>query len=328
MKTLLLSKEDVMGMLNMQLSLEAVEEAYLIYGKQRLEQPPIVSIEVPEYNGEMDIKSCYAKDNDIISIKTASGYFDNVKNHGLPTMLASIMLLDGKTGYPICIMDGSLITAYRTGAAGGLSARVLARKEATKVAIIGSGTQARMQLLAINEVLKIDQVTVWSLDMESAQAYKKEIDMILSADVTCYSQVSEAVREADIIVTTTPSKSPILKNEWIKEGAHIIAVGADMAGKQELESGIFKRAKIYVDSKAQCIERGETRSAIVSQDILESDIYAELWEVLEGHKNNRSDDNQITLFDTTGMGIQDNTLAEKLYKKAIEEGIGTFIDLF
>lgn len=327
METLLLSKQDVGMLINMKDAIDSVEQAYTDYCSNMVIQPPIVSIEDEENNGELDIKTCYSKSNQFISIKSASGYWDNPKAYNLPTMLATIMLLDGKTGYPLCIMDGSLITGYRTGAAGGLSARLLARKDSKKVAIIGAGNQARLQLKAICEVLNIESVKVWDTNTELLAAYKEEISKSLNLLIETCETAKDAVIDADIIVTTTPSKNMIVKDEWIKEGAHIIAIGADMAGKQELDTKIFRRAKIYVDSISQCVERGETRNAIMSGDIKTTDIYAELGEVLLKGKQGRDNDTQVTIFDATGMGIQDNTLADLIYNKALSMGIGSKIKL-
>lgn len=327
METLLLSKQDVGMLINMKDAIASVEQAYTDYCSNMVIQPPIVSIEDEENNGELDIKTCYSKSNQFISIKSASGYWDNPRAYNLPTMLATIMLLDGKTGYPLCIMDGSLITGYRTGAAGGLSAYLLARKDSKKVAIIGAGNQARLQLKAICQVLNIESVKAWDTNTELLAVYKEEISKSLNLLVETCETAKDAVIDADIIVATTPSKNVIVKDEWIKEGAHIIAIGADMSGKQELDTKIFRRAKIYVDSISQCVERGETRNAIMSGDIKTSDIYAELGEVLLERKQARNNDTQITIFDATGMGIQDNTLADLIYNKALSMGIGSKIKL-
>lgn len=317
METLILSKQDVSKLLNMKDAISSVEQAYIEFSSNKVIQPPIVSIDNTEHNGELDIKTCYSKSEKIISIKSACGYWDNPNEHNLPTLLATIQLLDGTTGYPLCIMDGSLITGYRTGGAGGLSARLLARRDSKKVAMIGAGNQARMQLKALCEVVDIQSVKVWDANSELIDTYKEEISTSLKLLVEPCKTAKEAVIDADIIVTTTPSKDMIVKDEWVKEGTHIIAIGADMKGKQELDPKIFSRAKIYVNSKTQCIERGETQNPIESGDIKISDIYAELGEVLLGTKEARLNDSEITIFDSTGMGIQDNTLATLIYKKSI-----------
>lgn len=327
MKTLILTKKEVGALLNMKDAIKSVEQAYRIYGENQLEQPPIMSIDVPAHHGELDIKTCYSMADDTISIKSASGYWNNERNYGLPSLLATIILLDAKTGYPQCIMDGSLVTGYRTGAAGGLSAKLLARKDAKSVAMIGAGNQARMQIKAIAEVLNIEIVKVWSPVHEEMKQYKNDIERELGLCVQICNTPQKAVDDADVIVTVTPGKTPIVMDDWVKDGAHIIAVGADMAGKQEIDTKLFKRATVFVDSRNQCLERGETRNAVMSKDISPEDIYAELADVILGTKSGRTSNRELTIFDTTGMGIQDNTLATLLYKKAIELGLGTSMDL-
>lgn len=328
MNTLLLSKSDVKKLLSMELAIESVKEAYTMFHQKSIQQPPIMSIDIKGHNGEMDVKSCYALGNNAISIKIASGYWDNPKNYMLPTMIANITILDGKTGYPLCIMDGSLITGYRTGAAGGLSAALLARKDTKSVAVIGAGNQARMQTMAVKEVLNINEVRVYAPVFNQMDNYKQDIESSLNIKVNLCDSPEEAVRGADLVITATPASEAIVKSEWINDGTHIIAVGADMAGKQELETAILRRARIYVDSKAQCLERGETRNAIMEHVISESDIQGELADVLVGKLNGRIADTDITLFDTTGMGVQDNTLAYMIYRKALECGMGQTFDFF
>ncbi|MDM8534608.1 ornithine cyclodeaminase family protein, partial [Clostridiaceae bacterium HSG29] len=250
MNTLLLSRKDVKQLLSMELAIESVKDAYKMFYHKQIEQPPIMSIDIKKHRGEMDIKSCYSLDNETISVKIASGYWNNPKNYSLPTMIAQIVIFDGKSGYPLCIMDGSLITGYRTGAAGGLSASLLARKSSKSIGVIGAGTQARMQVLAIKSVLDIEDVYVYSKDESQLKKYKEDIESSTDIHVHICYNAEDAVRRKDIIITTTPSTKAIVKKDWITNGMHIIAVGADMAGKQELESDIFKDARIFVDSKA------------------------------------------------------------------------------
>jgi alanine dehydrogenase len=174
--------------------------------------------------------------------------------------------------------------------------------------------------------MNIDVVKVWSPSTDEMQLYKKEVEHDLKVSVHICETPKEAVTDADIIVTVTSGKSAIVQDSWVKEGTHIIAVGADMEGKQELDTKLFKRAKVFVDSLSQCLERGETRNAVLSGDLIPERIHAELGEVILGTKSGRSSDQELTIFDTTGMGIQDNTLSTMLYKKALELGVGTTID--
>lgn len=327
MKTLILSRADVSELLNMADTITAVEEAYRTFNSGFAIQPPIMSIDVPENNGELDVKACYSQSNSTITVKTAVGFWDNKANYDLPTLLATIILYDGKNGFPLCIMDGSLITGYRTGAAGAISAKLFARKNSKTVGVIGSGGQARMQAMALKEVLPIETIKVWSPSPEELAAYKADMEKALGIKVIPCETVKEAVQAADIVITTTPSKHALVSSTYIKTGTHIVAIGADMEGKQELDPLIFKNAKIVVDSKAQCLQRGEARNPFISGVIKDTDIYAEIGEILLKKKPGRENEGEITIFDSTGMGIQDNTVARMIYNKALEQGKGLFLSL-
>lgn len=310
MKTLLLSIKDVKEALSMKEVIRAVEEGYITYNAKKVQQPDIVSMEMPENNGETDIKSCYNELNENISVKIASGFYNNGKINDLPTMIGTILLFDGKNGAPLCIMDGSLITGIRTGAAGAISSKLLARKDSKTVAVFGAGGQARMQIHALCEVMNIEEVRVYSERQEELVKYKEDIEENTKAKVILCNAPEKAMKEVDIAISTTPSKEYYIDKSLVKPGMHIIAVGADMAGKNEWDPEVFKGAKIVNDSIAQCISRGETRNAIVSGVIKETDIYAEIGQLLVGEKPSRESDDEITIFDTTGMGIQDNVTAD------------------
>lgn len=327
MKTLLLNQKEVKQILNMADTIAAVEEAYKDFNRKLVVQPPILSIEVPDYNGEMDLKAGYSKSTEMIAVKTAVGYWDNPKHYNLPTLLATITLYDGKSGYPVCIMDGSLITGYRTGAAGGVSAKVLARKNSEVVGVIGAGNQARMQVSALKEVLPIKTVKVWSPIGEDMLKYKQDIESMLGIQVILCDEPKEAVKSSDIIVTATSSKNSIVQDEWISPGTHIIAIGADMEGKQELDSKIFSHAKIVVDNIQQCVYCGETQNPIREGIITEKDLHGEIGEILLGTKLGRESNEEITIFDSTGMSIQDNITACMIFKNAIRLGVGQNIEL-
>ena len=326
MKTLLLSIKDVKEALSMKEVIGAVEKGYIAYNAGKVQQPDIVSMEMPEYNGETDIKSCYNELNEMISVKIASGFYDNGKSNDLPTMIGTILLLDGKNGAPLCVMDGSLITGIRTGAAGAISSKLLARKNSKVVAVFGAGGQARMQIIGLCQVMKIDEVRVYSEYKEELPRYKADIEENTKVKVIICDTPEETMRGADIAISTTPSKKYLVDKSLIKPGMHIVAVGADMAGKNEWDPEIFRGAKIINDSIAQCISRGETRNAIIAGVIKETDIYAEIGQLLAGEKPLRESEDEITIFDTTGMGIQDNVTAVKVYETAKEKGLGSYFE--
>ncbi|MHC1722363.1 MAG: ornithine cyclodeaminase family protein [Aminipila sp.] len=326
METLLLSLKDVEQALSMEEVISAVEQGYISYNAGKVQQPDIVSMEMPENNGETDIKSCYNKLNESISVKIASGFYDNGKNNDLPTMIGTILLFDGKNGAPLCIMDGSLITGIRTGAAGAISSKLLARKDSKVVAVFGAGGQARMQIYALCQVMNIQEIRVYSEYKEELLKYKEDVETNTKAKVIICDTPEEAMKDADIAISTTPSKKYLVDKSLVKSGMHIVAVGADMAGKNEWDPEIFKGAKVVNDSIAQCISRGETRNAIISGIIKESDIYAEIGELLLGNKPLRESDDEITIFDTTGMGIQDNVTAMRVYEIAKKKGLGKYFE--
>jgi len=326
LKTLLLKKSEVMQLLGMKDVIESVEEGYKAFCSGQVLQPDIVSIEIPESNGEMDIKAGYSKNSKMISVKCASGFYDNQKTSDLPNSLSTVLLFDGSTGFPLCVMDGSLITGFRTGAAGAVSAKLLARKDSKTAAVIGTGEQARMQLRALRCVLPVENVFVWGRSKDQLLSYQKEMKEELKCNVEICRTPEAAVKNADVIITTTPSKAPVIRKEWIPKGAHIIAVGADMEGKQELDAAIFQNAKIVCDNIIQCITRGETQNPINLGVIDKSAIYCEIGEILLGQKPGRENENEITIFDTTGMAIQDNVTAAKIYERAIALKLGQYYD--
>ncbi len=326
MKTLLLGIKEVEAALSMKEVIRAVEEGYLAYHKKMVQQPEIVSIEMPEKNGETDIKSCYNQLNERISVKIASGFYNNGKENSLPTMIGTIVLLDGLTGAPLCVMDGSLITGIRTGAAGAISSKLLARKDAKTVAVFGTGGQARMQVLALCQVMDIQEVRVYSENTEALLKYKQEIESRTQVKVVLCESVQLAMKEADIAISTTPSKKFFIDSALVAPGMHLVAVGADMAGKNEWDPQIFQGAKIVNDSIAQCVSRGETRNAILAGIIEKEDIYAEIGELLAGEKPLRENDQEITIFDTTGMGVQDNVTAVKVYEEAKRLELGSYFE--
>ncbi len=321
-EVLILSQDEVQSCLPMGKTIQAVRDAYVAFAKGRVQLPPVVHLDVKQYNGEVDIKSGFVEDFGIIGTKIASGYYDNHKL-GLPPGVAVIVLMDLKTSMPIAVMDGTHITAYRTGAAGAVAADVLARKNSRTVGIVGTGTQGRMQVLALKEIFKIDEVWAWDILEDSAERYAKEMSERIGIEVNAFAEIEDVVRGVDIIVTVTPSRQALVKKDWISEGVHINAIGADGPGKQELDPHIVAMAdKIVVDSLAQCRKIGEIQHALGQNLITENDVHAEIGQILIGEKPGREADKEITLFDSTGLAAQDIAAAHVVYKQARENGLG------
>ncbi|QEY64303.1 ornithine cyclodeaminase family protein [Metapseudomonas lalkuanensis] len=325
MKTLLLSKEEVGRLISMKEVIGAVEEAYKAFSGGQVEQPDYIGIHLPEPRGEIDFKVGYCKTNEIISMKASSGGFlDNPDAHGVPNGMGSVLLFDARSCALICVMDGSLLTGLRTGASGAVSVKALARKNAKKITCIGTGNQARMQIRAISLVMQIEEIHAWSRSPETRERFKADIEGEFGIPVILADSKQEAVEQADILITTTRGKGSLVEASWVKPGTHIVAIGTDMKGKQELDPEIFRHAKIVNDSISQCIDKGETWHPLNQKIIGLDDIHAELGEILLGRKPGRENDDEITIFDSTGMAIQDNTTAEKIYRNALENNVGTF----
>ncbi len=329
MKTLLLKKDEVRRLICMNEVIGAVEEAYKAFNSDQVEQPDYIGIDLPPPRGEIDFKLGYYKANEVISMKASSGGFiDNPTAHGVPNGMASIFLFDARSGALICVMDGSLILGLRTGASGAVSVKALARKDARKITSVGTGNQARMQIRAINEIMKIEVIHAWDNHGDTLSKYKTDIESEFGIPVIMANSKKEAVEQADILITTTRGKGSLVEADWVKPGTHIVAIGTDQRGKQELDPELFRNAKIIVDSISQCTEKGETWHPLNKNIIARDDIHGEIGEVLLGRKPGRESDDEITIFDSTGMAIQDNTTASKIYRNAIANNVGTFFQFF
>lgn len=327
MKTLLVKKEEVSRLISMREVIGTVEEAYKAFNSNQVEQPDYIGIHLPPPRGEIDFKLGYYKANEVISMKASSGGFnDNPTVYGVPSGMGTILLFDAKSCALICVMDGSLITGLRTGAAGAVSVKALARKNSRKVTSIGTGNQARMQIRAINEVMNIEEIHAWDNFPDTLAKYKTDIEGEFGIPVIMARSKKEAVEQADILITTTRGTGSLVEAEWVKPGTHIVAIGTDQQGKQELDPEIFRHAKIVNDSTGQCIEKGETWHPLNKKIITQNDIHGEIGEILLGNKPGRENDEEITIFDSTGMAIQDNTTAEKIYRNALGNGVGTFFE--
>ncbi|WP_258874118.1 ornithine cyclodeaminase family protein [Cupriavidus taiwanensis] len=329
MKTLLLDKEQVSSLICMREVIGTVEEAYRAFNSNQVVQPGYIGIHLSPPRGEIDFKLGYCSANEMISMKASSGGFlDNPESHGVPSGMGTVLLFDAQSCALICVMDGSLITGLRTGASGAVSVKALARKDARKITSIGTGNQARMQIRAIKEIMKIQMIHAWDSNADTLARYKADIESEFGIPVVMARSKKEAVEQADILVTTPRGKGPLVEADWVKPGTHIVAIGTDQQGKQELDPEIFRNAKIVNDSIDQCTEKGETWHPLNRNIISKHDIHGEIGELLLGIKPGRENEDEITIFDSTGMAIQDNTTATKIYRNAMDGKVGTFFEFF
>ncbi|MBS3909613.1 MAG: ornithine cyclodeaminase family protein [Actinobacteria bacterium] len=318
MKTKLLTASDISSIMRMKDVLIAVETAFRDYGSGVAQMPPKLYLTLSQFNGDFRAMPAYVEGS--AGVKWVSVYPDNPKI-GLPTVMATIVYSDPQTGFPLAIMDATELTNYRTGAAGGVAAKYLARPDSRTLGLIGAGAQARTQLLAVTTFFSFTKVKIWSPVGEQIDDLAAEFPELPIERAS----IDEAAA-CDIVSTTTPVRAFIIERGWVGAGAHINAIGADAPGKQELDPQILKDAKVVVDDVAQARHSGEINIALSGGLFLESDIYATLGEIVVGAKKGREAD-EITVFDSTGLAIQDIATARMLFEVAKREGIGYDFDM-
>lgn len=329
---LILSAKEIQRVISMNQAIDAVKRAYVDFANGNANVPKRTTIEVPETNGIALVLPSYLSTMGVFGAKLVSVFFDNPK-HGLPLVSAVILLHDGKTGKPIAIMDGSLPTAIKTGAATGAATDALARKDVGSVGLIGTGYQAPWQLEAVCEVRpQIREILVFDVDQEKSKAFSNRMNTFLSRFQIRLVQVEspeEAVREKDIIITVTTSTTPVFDGHWIREGAHINAVGSFTPEMQEVdETTIMRAEKVVTDMREDALEMAgdlitPIRKGIVSEDV----IYGEIGEILSGKKLGREREDEITLFESIGLSALDVAVARTIHQNALKMGIGQQVDL-
>ncbi len=304
--------------------IDAIEDGFSRLSQGGVTMPPIMRIDFPEAKGEVDVKSAAVHGLDGFAIKVSSGFFDN-HNLGLSSLSGMMTLFSAKTGVPQAVLlDNGYLTDIRTCAAGAVAARHLARKDVETIGVIGAGAQARYQIMALQKVRNFKRVLVYSL--VGMDEYVAEMTEILGVEVIAKASAEEVVRESGIVVTTTPAKEPYLKAEWLHPGLHITAMGSDAEEKQELFADVLSRADLYVcDSRNQTFRLGEAHHAQVA-GILSKDESIELGEITSASHPGRTNDEEITICDLTGTGMQDTVIATLAYQKALAQGMGLEIE--
>ncbi len=289
--------------------IRALEEGFVAYSEGRVKVPPVGHLYFDEPPGDCHIKYGYVAGHDSFVIKVATGFYRN-PDIGLPSSNGLMMVFSRKTGQPEAILlDEGWLTDARTAAAGAIAAKYLARRAARGIGIIGTGTQARMQLEWLRHVTACRDAMVWGRNRRKAEQYQGE--MALSGfRVSIASQIEDVLAGCDLIISTTPSKEPLINAAQIRPGTHITAVGADGGGKRELDAEVFVNADIcVVDSLAQCREYGDSSYAL-REGVIAEDRLIELGNVIRNRELGRRHDDQITIADLTGVAVQDIQIAK------------------
>lgn len=322
--TLLLSAEEIARCLHVEEAIRAVEDAYRAYHRKEAAMPPKSYVDLPEHGG--DVRSMPARVGNSVAVKWVNSHPNNPERHGLPTVIGTLILTDPTTGWPLAIMDATTLTAFRTGAGAAVATRILARPDAASLGIVGAGTQASYQIAAISHVRSLTRVVVSDVRHGAAEKLAARVKEHAAAiDVVAGS--TEQAAGCDIVSTLTPSHKPIVKREWIANGTHVNALGADAAGKQELDPDILGDAVVVVDDWGQATHSGEVNVPLAAGILRPEHIRGTLGAILENAIPGRTKAKEITVFDSTGLAIQDAAVARVVFERAQREGLGTRIDL-
>jgi alanine dehydrogenase len=325
--TLILGRQDVEDLLTMELTLEAVEAAFLEHGQGTTLVPDRIGLYLQEYHGVIGVMPGYMERMRAAGVKVICHHEENPKKHNLPASAGLVVYHDPATGMPLAIMDCAYITKMRTGAATGVSVKYLAREDARVLGIVGAGAQAGSQVAAVSQVRDLTKVKAFDIDAAATARLVEEI-AALGLEAEAVGSPQEACTGVDILVTCTPAHAPFVEGAWIGEGMHVSSVGADMPHKSELQPSVYSRADKWVtDLVNQALITGEIAGAMEQGAISEGTLHATLGEIVAGRKPGRENDAEITIFKSTGMAIQDVATAKKVYELAKKAGVGVELSI-
>lgn len=306
-------------------AVDQVEAAFASLATEAVVMPPVLNLALPERHGEVDVKTAYLPRFESFAIKISPGFFDNPAL-GLPSLNGLMLVLSARTGLTEAVLlDNGYLTAVRTAAAGAVAARWLARADATRAAIVGAGEQARLQLEALMLVRPIDRVAVWARDVAQARRFAAQASERHGVPVEAAASVRAALAGADVAITTTPSREPLLGAADLHRGLHVTAMGSDAEYKNELAPSVFGAARYVCDRLQQTRVLGELAHAVKAGAVAPDAVFAELGEVIAGRRAGRTHADDITICDLTGTGAQDTAIAVLALQRARAAGVGTVL---
>ncbi|SMO63357.1 cyclodeaminase [Melghirimyces algeriensis] len=301
---------------------KAIEKGFFTLVEKRVQVPPILRVDLSEYQGEVDVKTAVVKGEPYFAVKISSGFFNN-PHRGLPSGSGMMILLNVETGFPEAIfLDHGYLTDIRTAAAGAVAAKYLALETIQTAGMIGAGTQARYQMKALALVRSLDQIRIWSRSRERAEDCAKEMKTELGVRVEVFPHPEPVVRGSDVVVTATPSTTPLVQKEWFHDGLHLTAMGSDSEYKQEVEvDAIASADRLICDDREQSFRLGELRSAWDEGRLRNKEV-TELGDIVAGRAPGRRSNKEVTLCDLTGVGVQDTVIAIMAYHRLKQQKKG------
>ncbi|WP_022665171.1 cyclodeaminase [Desulfospira joergensenii] len=325
MGVLILTEKDLRTILDIDIpSIDAVEKAFAWLSAGQVSMPPIMHIEIPEHGGDVDIKSAYVKGLDRFAVKIGAGFFKNARL-GLPSSPAMMVVISAKTGMAEAVLlDNAYLTDVRTAAAGAVAARYLAPETVTCAGVVGAGAQGRYQITALAQVRQFDRVLVYDRERSLADQYAEDMTRMLKVPVAVAGDVGELVAQSQAVITCTPSKIPYMDPDFLHPGLHITAMGGDLPEKQEIMPKVFLKADIIAcDVRAQSFSVGELYNTRKAGIDLDATRVLELGEIVSGKAEGRQAEDQISICDLSGTGVQDTAIADFALTRA--QGLGTRI---
>lgn len=307
-------------------SVRCVEDCFRALATEAVVMPPILHLEIAEHNGEVDVKTAYVPGFESFAMKMSPGFFDNPKI-GLPSVNGLMVVFSARTGLvEAVLLDNGYLTDVRTAAAGAVAAKWLSREDAGRVGIVGAGVQARLQLEALALVREVREAQVWARSPEKAAGFAADMETRLGVPVAPAGSLEGLVRMSEIVVTTTPSKDPLIEADWLHPGLHVTAMGSDAGYKNELAPAVLAAADLYVpDRQSQCAALGELHHALAAGAVPADANFPELGQIVAGRAPGRTVAEQITVCDLTGTGVQDTAIATLARGRAEARGAGTTI---
>ena len=324
--TLVLTRRDVAELLDLETCIGAVESAFRLEGAGAAPRSGVLGY--PTRGGGFHIKAAALDlSRPYFAAKVNGNFPGNPSRWNLPTIRGVVVLSDAENGAPLAVMDSIEITSLRTGAATAVAAKRLARSDSKTATVCGCGTQGRVQLRALALVLPIERAFAWDAALERAEAFAGEMSAVLGIEVAAVAEPGPAISQSDVCVTSTPSRRAFVRLEDVSAGTFVAAVGADAPDKQELEPALLGAGKLVVDSLDQCATIGELHHALEAGAVARSSVHAELSQVVSDEKSGRESAEEITVFDSTGVALEDVAAAAAVYERAVASGRGTPIDL-
>ncbi len=323
--TRLLSRQDVIEVLDMGDVLDILEGAFADFSNGKANMPQRTPITTPEHGGLALFMPAYLQGMGALGTKTVTVYKDNPSKYDVPTVLGTILILDEKTGAPVALMDGGYLTAMRTGGVAGLATRLLAKPDAKVHCMFGTGGMARTHAWAVDKARDIEKLVLYSLDpIEKRQAFADSLGDIISCEIELADDPAAAVGQADIVTLITSAKDPIVKGEWFQPGTHINGVGSHAPHMRELDTLTVQRSRIICDLVDACkAEAGDFMIPAEQGEWSWDQCGGSLGDVITGKIAGRSNAEEITLFKSVGLAIQDISVAFHVYNKALENSVGS-----